>query len=118
MKSMKRIVLGLALLVAVVLFLTVFWGGHVIKREDQSITQISTQVVRALFGVVVNAVAGAGDLLGDGLGAALEGLGSVGGMAVGGARAVTGAAGDGARAVTGAVEDGVRRLFRRGEDAA
>ncbi len=86
--------------------------------EDQSIMQISTQIVRALFGVVVNAVAGAGELLGDGLGAALEGLGNVGGMAVGGARAVTGAAGDGARAVTGAVGDGARRLFRRGEDAA
>ncbi len=84
--------------------------------EDQSITQISTQIVGAIFGVVVNAVAGAGDLLGDGLGAAWEGVGAVGGRAADGVRAVTGAAGEGARAVTGTVGDGARRLLGRGDD--
>lgn len=73
--------------------------------EDQSITQISTQIMGAIFGVLVNAVAGAGDLLGDGLGAAWEGIG-----------AVCGRTADGVRSVTGAVSDGARRLLGRGDD--
>lgn len=67
--------------------------------EDQSITQIVTQVIRALAGTVVNAVAGAGDLLGDGLRGAWNGVSSVGGLAVDGVRAVTGGVTDGVRGV-------------------
>jgi len=76
--------------------------------EDQSLTQITTEVLKAVLGAVGNAVAGAGDLLGDGLKSALDGVGALGGMATDGARAVTDAAGEGARAVTGAVGDGLR----------
>lgn len=65
--------------------------------EDQSVAQIVTQVVKALVGTVVNAVGGAGDLLGDGLRGAWNGVGSVGGFAVDGVRAVTGGVTDGAR---------------------
>lgn len=65
--------------------------------EDQSVVQIVTQVVKALVGTVVNAVGGAGDLLGDGLRGAWNGVGAVGGFAVDGVRAVTGGVTDGAR---------------------
>ena len=65
--------------------------------EDQSVAQIVTQVVKALAGTVVNAVGGAGDLLGDGLRGAWNGVSSVGGLAVDGVRAVTGGVADGAR---------------------
>lgn len=81
--------------------------------EDQSIAQIVTQVVKALAGTVVNAVAGAGDLLGAGLQGAWSGVSSVGGVAVDGVRAVTGGVTDGARAVTGGVADGARGLRDR-----
>ncbi len=81
--------------------------------EDQSLTQIATEVVKAVAGAVGNAVAGAGDLLGEGLQSALEGVGAIGGRAADGARAVTGAAGDGTRAVTGAVGDRARGLRDR-----
>ncbi len=77
---------------------------------DQSVTQITAQVLKALVGAVGNAVAGAGDLLGDGLKAALGGVGALGGMALDGATAVTGAVGGGARVVTGAVGDGTRAV--------
>ncbi len=78
--------------------------------EDQSVAQIITQVVRALVGTVVNAVGGAGDLLGSGLQSAWSGVGSVGGVAVDGVRAITGGVADGAR--------GVRdRVMRREDDS-
>lgn len=77
--------------------------------EDQSLPQILTQVMKALAGTVVNAVAGAGDLLGSGLQSAWSGVGSVGGIAVDGVRAVTGGVTDGAR--------GLRdRVMRRDDD--
>ena len=77
---------------------------------DQSVAQIMTQVMKALVGAVGNSVAGAGDLLGDGLKAALGGVGALGGAAVDGAKAVTGAAADGAKAVTDTIGAGLRGL--------
>jgi len=76
--------------------------------EDQSITEIATEVVRALLGAVGNAVAGAGDLLGEGLRSAIDGAGALTGRAADGARAVTGAVGDGAR--------GLRDMLPGGDD--
>ncbi len=100
--------------------------------EDQSTTEIITQITRAILGTVVNGVANAGSLLGDGLMSAFDGVGALGGMAVDGARAVGGGIATGARAVrdrvTGGGEDveveleeaveeeSPRRLLRRAAD--
>ena len=65
--------------------------------EDQSVTQIVTEVFKALLSGVTNAVSGAGDLLGDGLKSTLEGVGALGESATEGTRAVTDSLGEGAR---------------------
>ncbi len=78
--------------------------------EDRSITQIVTEVLKAVAGAVGNAVVGAGDLVGEGLQSVVAGAGALTGFAADGARAVTGAAGEGARAVTGALGDGARSV--------
>ncbi len=67
--------------------------------EDQSLTQITTEVMKAIVGAVGNAVAGAGDLLGDGLKSALEGAGAITDFATEGVRGVTDAVGERARGV-------------------
>lgn len=81
--------------------------------EDQSIRDIVTEVMKAVAGAVGNAVAGAGDLLGDGLKSALEGVGALSGVATEGVRAVTGTAGEGARAATETLGGAARGLRER-----
>ncbi len=81
--------------------------------EGQSIRQILTEVMKALAGALGNAVAGAGDLLGDGLKSALEGAGALGGMATDGVRAVTGSVGDATRGA----RDRIRGSGRDTDDA-
>lgn len=83
---------------------------HDLGGEDQSLTEITTEVVKAIVGAVGNAVAGAGELLGEGFKAALDGAGALTGHAAEGARAVTGAASEGARAVGGVATEGARAV--------
>ncbi len=78
--------------------------------EDQSLAQIVTEVLKAVLGAVTNAVGGAGDVLGDGITSALEGIGGLGGRAADGARTVTDTVGEGAR--------GLRDRLRRGAEEA
>jgi uncharacterized protein involved in outer membrane biogenesis len=82
----------------------------------------AVDAVRIFLSVITsnirNAVAGAGDLIGAGVGAAMDGARAVTGAATEGAKAATGAAVDGAKAVGGAAADGARAGGRAVKDGA
>ncbi len=80
------------------------------EKEGARLTDVLTDIVRAILGSVTKVATSAGELVGDGAQLIGDGAAAVGGAAVDGATAVSGAAVDGVKAVGGAAADGVKAV--------
>ncbi len=78
---------------------------HDLGGEDQSLREIVTEVIGAVFGAVVNAIGDSGDLLGDGVKATVDGIEQLGGAARDGAESATERVGDGMQRGASRVSD-------------